>query len=110
MRDGKCLSYYDYSSFFYFVKRKTRWPNFIAFYCKPRYDSVVKRSPRVGSIKTYKPVPFDRFYEHTAWIPEGMKLRVIQPYGCPKNGTMGMCYVEELNGDFVGLVCINSLE
>jgi hypothetical protein len=70
----------------------------------------MNKSPRIGAVRTYKPVMFDKFYEHTADVPEGTKLRVIQPYGCPKNGTMGMCYVEYLDGTFLGLVCINSLE
>jgi hypothetical protein len=68
------------------------------------------KSPRVGAVRTYKPVFFDKMQDNTMALKEGAKLRVIQPYGCPKNGTMGMCYAETLDGEFVGLVCINSLE
>lgn len=39
----------------------------------------------------------------------GTELHVFQPYGCPKNGTMGMTYVQKLTGEFVGLVCKSSL-
>lgn len=33
-------------------------------------------------------------------------VHIVQPYGCPKNGTMGMVYVQHAaSGDFIGLVC-----
>lgn len=41
---------------------------------------------------------------------EGAIVRKVQPYGCPRNGTMGMCYVERVdNGEFIGLVNLSSL-
>ncbi len=39
----------------------------------------------------------------------GQLVRKVQPFGCPKNGTMGHTYVELLDGTFVGLVLLNSL-
>jgi hypothetical protein len=58
----------------------------------------------------YEPVLFDRMYDRTVPLPEGTLVRKTQPFGCPKNGTMGQCYVESLDGEtFYGLVCVNSL-
>jgi hypothetical protein len=39
----------------------------------------------------------------------GMEVHVIQPPGTPKNGTMGMTYVQTVGGDFIGLVSKSSL-
>jgi len=34
-----------------------------------------------------------------------------QPYGCPKNGTMGHCFVADAStGEFYGLVLLASLQ
>jgi len=45
--------------------------------------------------------------------PKGLEaetvVRIVQPYGCPKNGTMGQCYVETLGGKFIGMVCVSSV-
>lgn len=39
------------------------------------------------------------------------EVRKVQPYGCPRNGTMGHCYVERVDtGQFIGLVLETSLE
>ena len=67
-------------------------------------------TPRVGAHRFFYPVPFDRFQSNTGGIEPGTEVIVIQPHGCPRNGTMGMCYVEHITGEFIGLVCINSLE
>jgi hypothetical protein len=41
---------------------------------------------------------------------DGTRVVKTQPYGCPKNGTMGMCYVNNAEtGHFYGLVLIASL-
>jgi hypothetical protein len=37
-------------------------------------------------------------------------VRVVQPYGCPRNGTMGHCFVENRAGEFIGLVLVASLQ
>ena len=69
------------------------------------------KSPKVGAIRKYVPVLFDMLQGNTADIPAGTVVKVVQPFGCPKNGTMGMCYVDNANtGEFIGLVCVNSLQ
>jgi hypothetical protein len=40
----------------------------------------------------------------------GAEVQKTQPYGCPKNGTMGMVYVQTLDGEFIGLVSKHSLK
>jgi hypothetical protein len=32
-----------------------------------------------------------------------------QPHGCPRNGTMGQCYIANLEGEFLGMVDLRSL-
>lgn len=40
----------------------------------------------------------------------GAEVQIIQPAGCPPNGTMGMTYVQVAgSGEFIGLVCNTSL-
>jgi hypothetical protein len=39
----------------------------------------------------------------------GREVQKTQPFGCPANGTMGMCYVQTLEGEFIGLVGLASL-
>jgi hypothetical protein len=40
----------------------------------------------------------------------GATVIKVQPHGCPKNGTMRMCYVERVDtGEFIGLVNLASL-
>ena len=74
------------------------------------------RAPRIGSLRVFDPVLFDRLRDNTRAVPAGTLVRVIQPHGCPKNGTMGMCYVEYAGAPpasdhkFIGLACINSLQ
>ena len=34
----------------------------------------------------------------------GAEVQKIQPFGCPKNGTMGQVYVQTVEGEFIGLV------
>jgi hypothetical protein len=68
-------------------------------------------SPRVGAIRYFNPVLFDKWQRNTMNIQVGTRVRVVQPYGCPRNGTMGMCYVDnDETGEFIGLVCVNSLD
>jgi hypothetical protein len=68
------------------------------------------KTPRKNSMWKLVPNLFDRLQENTRYVPAGLKVRVIQPYGCPKNGTMNQCYVENAETkEFIGLVCIGSL-
>ena len=68
-----------------------------------------QRPPRVGTLCVYTPVFFDRLQKNTRYVKPGEVVRVIQPHGCPKNGTMGMCYIERHTGEFIGLCLIASL-
>lgn len=59
---------------------------------------------------TFVPVGFDLFAPHAGTPEKGARVRKTQPFGCPKNGTMGHCYVEDAEtGEFYGLVMVNSL-
>ena len=60
----------------------------------------------------YEPVLFDRISgPRLVDLPEGTEVIKTQPYGCPKNGTMGMTYVQNAaTGEFYGLVMLNSLK
>lgn len=40
----------------------------------------------------------------------GAEVQKVQPYGCPRNGTMGQCYVQVAEtGEFIGMVNLGSL-
>lgn len=61
----------------------------------------MKKTPRVGAVRVFDPVLIDACSEGG---PEpGEKVRVVQPYGCPRNGTMGFVYVETLDGEHTTL-------
>ena len=75
------------------------------------------RAPRVGSKRILNPaglldITSARVTDHT-----GHQVELTQPYGCPKNGTMAMAYVDcldctaadGLHRKFVGLVNLASL-
>ena len=65
---------------------------------------------RSKTVYRYEPVLFDMFTERKMPIPEGARLRKVEMHGCPRNGTMGMCYVEDADtGTFYGLVMVKSL-
>lgn len=41
---------------------------------------------------------------------EGVEVQKVQPHGCPRNGTMGMVYVQVAEtGQFIGMVSKHSL-
>lgn len=59
----------------------------------------------------FEPVGLDRFYAHAGTPATGTLVRKCQPYGCPRNGTFGHCYVSDAaTGSFYGLVLLASLE
>jgi hypothetical protein len=60
---------------------------------------------------TFEPVGYDLF-SPTGYAPKaGTVVVKTQPHGCPRNGTMGHCYVKDAETDeFYGLVLVNSLE
>jgi hypothetical protein len=59
----------------------------------------------------FEPVGWDIF-DRRAHQPEpGTIVVKTQPFGAPKNGTMGHCFVEDAEtGEFYGLVLVNSLQ
>jgi hypothetical protein len=69
-----------------------------------------RRTPR-KTVYRYDPVMFDMISKNRSKIPVGTRLVKMHPgHGAPKNGTMGMCYVEDADtGTFYGLVMLNSL-
>ena len=72
---------------------------------------------RVGSVYHFHPVLFDKMSPPTGGtVAIGEKVRVVNQHGCPPANTMGMCYIERADdtpngkaGDFLGMVCTNSL-
>lgn len=63
---------------------------------------------RVNSIYTFEPVGIDTWDPKSA-AQHGDRVRVVNKYGCPPANTMGHCYIETLDGKFLGLVLTNSL-
>ena len=62
------------------------------------------------TVYTYEPVGMDLWDGRTG-LKRGDRVVKTQPYGCPKNGTMGHCYVADVEtGKFFGLVLVNSLK
>lgn len=64
---------------------------------------------RKGSVYTFHAVGWDRFDRRSNTPAEGTKVRVCAPYGCPKPNVMGHCFVETMEGKFIGLVSTASL-
>lgn len=72
-----------------------------------------RHTPRVGSVRVFRAALYD-LIDRSRGVhrlpPDGTRVRVIQPYGCPPNGTMGHCFVEHADsGEFIGLVQVASL-
>lgn len=58
----------------------------------------------------FEPVGFDVFDRRPNQPKPGTVVVKVQPFGCPRNGTMGHCFVEDAaTGEFYGLVLLNSL-
>jgi hypothetical protein len=72
----------------------------------PERRKVVKMGKKVY---VFEPVLLDRM--SAGRLPEpGTKVVKCQPFGCPKNGTMGMTYIADAeDGTFYGLACLGSL-
>lgn len=68
-------------------------------------------SKKRSRVYTFEPVGMDVF-DRRAYQPErGTRVVKYQPYGAPKNGTMGHCYVKDAEtGAGYGLVLVNSLK
>lgn len=58
----------------------------------------------------FEPVGLDLFAPRKGQPEAGTEVVKTQPFGCPKNGTMGFTYVQDaVTGEFYGLVLLNSL-
>lgn len=72
--------------------------------------SVYQKPKATGRVFKFEPVGWDVFDARPNQPAPGTLVRKTQPAGCPKNGTMGHCYVEDAEtGAFYGLVLVNSL-
>lgn len=68
------------------------------------------RSKQTARLYRFEPVPFDLFFPTKGAPAAGAIVVKVQPFGCPKNGTMGNCYVappDDLRD--VSMVMVNSL-
>lgn len=64
---------------------------------------------RKGGVYTFNAVGWDRFDRRENTPTDGMRVRVCAPRGCPPPNAMGHCFVETLEGKFIGLVSTASL-
>lgn len=72
--------------------------------------SVYKKKKETGPVYRFEPCGWDVFDARPHQPKAGTMVRKTQPFGCPKNGTMGHCYVEDADtGEFYGLVSLGSL-
>ena len=61
------------------------------------------------TVYVFTPVGMDRWDRRANQPEAGTRVVKIQPAGCPRNGTMGHCYVADAEtGQFYGLVLLNS--
>lgn len=69
------------------------------------------KSLRSGSLFVFRPVGPDLWDRRDHTPAEGTVVQVVPaPRGCPKNGTMGHCYIGKARtGLFIGLVSADSL-
>jgi hypothetical protein len=69
------------------------------------------RKPNTTTVYRYEPVGWDVFDRRPNQPERGTLVRKCSPAGCPPNGTMGHCFVEDAEtGDFYGLVLVKSLQ
>lgn len=61
------------------------------------------------TVYVFEACGWDRFDRRSYTPDDGTLVQKTQPAGCPKNGTMKHCYVQTLEGEFLGLVHQNSL-
>ena len=83
----------------------------MATYAEERKAKAAAKAKRSQKF-VYDPVLMDRISPPAGrQIEAGTVVVKIQPWGCPKNGTMGMTYIGDAEtGDFIGLVSLNSLK
>lgn len=65
---------------------------------------------RVGARYVYEPVMLDVIHSSDTGLEKGNLVKVINLPGAPPANTMGHCYVgHPKTGEFIGMVCVNSL-
>lgn len=76
----------------------------------PEAVAAVKSGLKAKRVYRFEPVGMDVFDRRANQPARGTLVVKTQPHGCPRNGTMGHCYVEDATtGAFYGLVLVNSL-
>jgi hypothetical protein len=78
---------------------------------------VMKRAPRAGTKHILRPAGLLDLVSERVTMHDGHQVELTQPYACPKNGRMGMAYVNCLDCNeasgakpyFIGLVNLASL-
>jgi len=66
---------------------------------------------KAGKVYLFKAAGLDRFDRHSGTPEDGSLVRAIKsPRGTPPMGTMGHCYVADLEDHFLGLVLCSSLK
>jgi hypothetical protein len=65
---------------------------------------------KTEAVFEFHPVGVDLWDRRSHQPEPGARVVKTQPYGCPRNGTMGHCYVKDAEtGVFHGLVLLSSL-
>jgi hypothetical protein len=59
---------------------------------------------------TFEPVGVDLWEKRPHQPAPGTVVIKTQPHGCPRNGTMGHCFIAHPDGHFIGLVLVASLQ
>jgi hypothetical protein len=65
---------------------------------------------RKGGIYEFEACGWDIFDRKENTPANGTIVRVCTPHGCPPPNAMNHCFVETLDGKFIGLVSCNSLK
>jgi hypothetical protein len=69
---------------------------------------------KVNKHYVFRPVLIDKidpcYGVKVGLVKEGDIVKTIKKQGCPKFGTMNHGYIENVHGEFLGLVCLNSLQ
>lgn len=69
-----------------------------------------EKAKATGRVYVFEPIGLDVFDRRANQPEAGTRVRLTQPAGCPRNGTMGHVYVEDADtGAFYGLVLKASL-
>jgi len=64
---------------------------------------------RQPAVYVFEANGWDLFDRRDYTPDDGTLVVKTQPFGAPRNGTMGHCYVADLDGNFLGLVSQGSL-